>query len=177
MSPADLVFSPSGLRFGGRRFPVSIGRGGIASAKREGDGATPVGIMRITGLLYRADRLACPAPWAMPIGPFDLWSDDPSDPDYNRPRRAPHPYSHERLRRSDPLYDIVLLTDWNAERRPGAGSAIFLHVWRRPRFPTEGCIAFRRDHLRWIISRIGPGTRVCVPAGLAGPSCGRTGQP
>ncbi|MCP6053683.1 hypothetical protein NL338_26220, partial [Klebsiella pneumoniae] len=50
------------------------------TAKREGDGATPAGIHRIAGLLYRPDRLPRPAPWAEPIGPGDLWCDDPADP-------------------------------------------------------------------------------------------------
>ena len=35
---------------------------------------------------------------------------------------------------------------------PGKGSAIFIHAWRRPRFPTEGCIAFDIHDLLWIFS-------------------------
>ena len=163
MSPADLVLTPTGLRFAGRRFPGVIGRGGRRADKREGDGATPHGLHRITGMLYRPDRIARPADWAVPIRPGDLWSDDPADPAYNLKTRAPHPFSHERLRRADPLYDLVLLTDWNwPDARPGHGSAIFLHQWRRPGYRTEGCIAFRRDHLRWIAGRIAPGTRLLV---------------
>lgn len=97
-------------------------------------------------------------------GAGDLWSDDGADPAYNHLVRAPHPFSHERLCRADPLYDIVLITDWNwPDAKPGRGSAIFLHQWRKPRHPTEGCIAFRRDHLRWIARRIVPGSRVIVP--------------
>ena len=68
------------------------------------------------------------------------------------------------LRRADPLYDLVLLTDWNwPDATPGRGSAIFLHRWRRPGFPTEGCIAFRPDHLRQIAALAAPGTRLIVP--------------
>src|SRR5690606_20908552 len=101
--------------------------------------------------------------WAEPIGPGDLWSDDPRDPDYNHPVRSPHRWSHERLRRPDPLYDIVFITDWNwPEAVPGKGSAIFVHAWRRPRFPTAGCIAFRPDHLLWIAGRVRIGTRIVV---------------
>ncbi len=58
VSAADLVLTPTGLRFLGRTFPVSIGRSGIATDKREGDGATPAGIHRVIGLLYRPDRIA-----------------------------------------------------------------------------------------------------------------------
>ena len=162
-SPSDLVLTPRGVRFMGRTLPCTIGKGGLTQHKREGDGATPTGIHGIVGMLYRPDRIAKPADWAVPIGPTDLWSDDVKDPDYNLMVRTPHSYSHERLRRADPLYDLVLITDWNWPRAtPKGGSAIFLHQWRRPGYRTEGCIAFRRDHLRWIAGRIAPGTRLLV---------------
>lgn len=164
MSPDDLVLTPQGLRFAGRRFACSIGRGGITGEKAEGDSATPAGIHHITGCLYRPDRTAPPCGWARPIGPRDLWSDDPAAPDYNLMVRAPYPHGHERLSRPDPLYDLVLLTDWNWPRGvPGRGSAIFVHQWRRPGYPTEGCVALSRADLRWITARIGPGTRLVVP--------------
>ena len=162
MSPGDLVLTPMGVRFGGITYPCTIGRGGVRTGKREGDGATPRGVHRITGMLFRPDRIAPPAPWARPIGPRDLWCDDPANPAYNRPVRAPFAASHERLRRADRLYDLVLLTDWNAGGVPGAGSAIFLHRWRKPGHPTEGCIAFRPDHLRHLAARIRPGARLLV---------------
>ncbi|GAA0296813.1 L,D-transpeptidase family protein [Rhodovulum strictum] len=164
MRATDLVLTPTHLRFAGRRFPRSIGRGDITSDKREGDGATPRGIHRIVGMLYRPDRMLPPAPWAVPIGPTDLWSDDPGHEDYNLMVRAPYSHSHERLRRADPLYDLVLVTDWNwpfAQR--GRGSAIFLHQWRKPRHPTAGCIALARHDLRWIAERLTPDSRLIVP--------------
>jgi len=169
VTPADLVLTPTGLRFAGRMFPCTIGRGGVVANKREGDGGTPVGIHRILGCLYRPDRLArSQVPdWALPIGPGDLWSDDSADPDYNHQVRAPHPFSHEALRRADPLYDLVLITDWNFPRaQPGRGSAIFLHRWRRPGHPTAGCVAFAPADLRWIARRLAPGARLIVPASL-----------
>jgi len=109
----DLILTRLGLRFGGRRYPCTIGRGGISTQKREGDGATPAGTHRIVGLLYRPDRMARPADWAVPILPGDLWSDDPGQPDYNLMVTRPYAHSHEVMRRADPLYDLVLVTDWN----------------------------------------------------------------
>lgn len=163
VGPADLVITPTGCRFLGRSFPCTIGRGGVTRAKREGDGATPAGVHGIVGLLYRPDRLARPADWAVPIRPRDLWCDDPRHEDYNLMVRAPFAASAERLRRADPLYDIVLVTDWNWPRaRRGAGSAIFVHGWRRPGYPTAGCVAFDRADLRWIVPRIRYGTRLIV---------------
>ncbi|KEO54208.1 hypothetical protein TP2_04615 [Thioclava pacifica DSM 10166] len=68
------------------------------------------------------------------------------------------------MRRSDPLYDIVLITDWNyPAATPGRGSAIFLHQRRRAGYPTAGCLAFRRDHLIWIAQRIIPGEALEIP--------------
>lgn len=154
-----------GLRFQGRVFPCSVGRGGIvaASAKREGDGATPAGVHRLVGMLYRPDRLTRPAAWALPIGPADLWSDDPRDADYNLMVRAPHGFGHERLRRADPMYDLVIVTDWNwPHATPGNGSAIFLHQWRRPGAPTAGCVALARRDLHWIAPRIVHQTRLVI---------------
>ncbi|EBA17196.1 hypothetical protein RSK20926_09502 [Roseobacter sp. SK209-2-6] len=162
--PHDLILTRQGLRFQGRMLPCSIGKGGITTQKREGDGATPVGTHRIAGMLYRPDRLAAPAPWARAIGPGDLWSDDAADGAYNSLVSAPYGHSHENLRRADPLYDLVLVLDWNMPpATPGKGSAIFIHQWRRPGYSTEGCIAFSRPVLHWLAARIELGTRVIVP--------------
>lgn len=161
---ADLVVGPWGARFLGRRIPCAHGRGGIvpASAKREGDGATPAGTWRITGLRHRPDRIAAEAE---PIGPRDGWSEDPADPAYNRAIRHPHPFPAERMRRADRLYDLLAVTDHNADPViPGAGSAIFLHCWRKPRHPTAGCIAFRRPDLEWILARWAPWSRIVIRA-------------
>ena len=165
MTPSDMVLTPRGLRFRGRLFPCAIGKGRISTSKQEGDRATPAGRHRITGLLFRPDRMARPAAWARPVTPGDLWSDDIRDPDYNHMVRAPHPFSHERLCRPDPLYDLILLTDWNwPDAIPGQGSAIFIHQWRRPGYPTEGCIALSRSNLLTIAKLAPPGTRLIVPA-------------
>ena len=164
MSPADLVVTPMGLRFAGRQFPCTIGRTGTTRTKTEGDGASPVGIHRIVGMLYRPDRLPRPAAWAEPIGPRDLWSDAPDQPTYNHLVRAPYIYSHEKLCRADPMYDLILATDWNyPDAEPNKGSAIFVHQWRRPGAPTAGCVALSRRDLHWIAGRISPGSRLIIP--------------
>ncbi|WP_287882584.1 L,D-transpeptidase family protein [Paracoccus denitrificans] len=160
-----LLLTPMGLRAGSRVIPCAVGRGGIRADKREGDGATPIGRHRIVGLLYRPDRVARPNGWARPILPGDLWCDASGHAAYNHPVRAPFGPSHEAMRRADPLYDIVLVTDWNwPQARPGMGSAIFLHQWRRPGFPTAGCIAMARRDLIWLASAVVPGDVLEIPA-------------
>jgi len=174
---SDLVVGPWGARFRGRRFPCAVGRGGIGVKRAEGDGVTPVGRHRIEAVLVRKDRakpvgfasvsrsfsVATIVDGALPIGPRDGWSDDPADPAYNRLVRRPHPWRHEALRRPDRCYDLVAVLDWNRHPPvPGRGSAIFLHVWRRPRRPTAGCVAFARADLAWILARWGRRSRVVV---------------
>lgn len=165
-SPADLVLTPTGLRYRGRLLPVSLGRAGIRRDKREGDGATPAGCHRVIGLFYRADRIAAATlpPWAVPIHNQDRWCDLSGHPDYNHLTRRAFGKSAERLRRPDPLYDLILPLDWNwPEARPGKGSAIFIHQWRRPGHPTAGCLALSRGDLAFIARHAAPGTRVIVP--------------
>ena len=161
----DLVVTRWGARFLGRSLPCVVGRAGITAAKREGDGATPAGVLHVVGMLFRPDRITGPGlpRWAKAIGPGDLWSDDPRDKDYNHRVRHPHVHSHEMLRRPDPLYDLILLTDWNYPVAvPGKGSAIFVHAWRRPRYPTAGCVAFDPADLVWIAARVRLGTRIII---------------
>jgi len=163
MKATDLVVTPTGVRFMGRRFACTIGRAGLTDNKAEGDMATPRGVHRVVGMMYRPDRMARPAVWADAIRLGDLWSDDVRDDDYNHLVRVPHHFNHEAMRRADPMYDLILITDWNwPNATRGRGSAIFIHQWRGPGRPTAGCVAFRRDHLRWIAARIGPKTRLVI---------------
>jgi len=157
----DLVLTPKGLRYCGRIYPCTIGRSGLTDDKREGDMATPRGVHRVVAMLYRPDRICAPNAWASPISPGDLWSDAPDDAAYNQMVRAPYAPSHETLRRADPMYDLIFVTDWNwPDARPGKGSCIFMHQWRRPGYPTAGCVALRRDHLWQIATKLQLGTRL-----------------
>jgi L,D-peptidoglycan transpeptidase YkuD (ErfK/YbiS/YcfS/YnhG family) len=146
---------------GGLRIPCALGRAGIVHLKREGDGATPVGRLALLAAFYRADRLRRPAT-ALPLFPLRPeigWCDDPADRRYNRAVRLPFKASHERLWRSDHLYDVVVILDYNLARpRRGAGSAIFLHVASPGFSPTEGCVAISLPAMLRLLARSGPGT-------------------
>lgn len=133
--------------------------------KREGDLATPVGAWRLCWLYWRADREWPPATClpSVPLGPQQGWAETPEDPAYNRPIRHPHTWPADRMARGDPLYDLCVVTDHNDDPVvPAAGSAIFVHLWRRPRWPTAGCIAFCREDLIWILARWTPQSRLIV---------------
>ena len=146
------------LQAGGRNIACSIGRFGAlpAAAKREGDGATPLGMWPVRAALLRPDRvdpITTALPWRW-IRPQDGWSDAADDPAYNRPVCHPHGHSAERLWRDDGLYDIVVVLGHNdAPPVAGLGSAIFLHCWRDGA-TTEGCVAIARDELAALLPRL-----------------------
>lgn len=153
------------MEVGGRTFPVALGRGGIAFDKREGDGHTPAGTWRILRLIYRDDRGRRPTTRlaAKPIGTSDGWCDDPQDRRYNQPVRLPLSASHERMRRDDGLYDLVLILDHNMRPRvKGRGSAVFIHIAKPGLKPTEGCVALPAAELKRLVPRLRPGARVII---------------
>lgn len=133
------------LQAGKYVFPCALGRGGISANKREGDGATPLGAMRILSGYFRGDHFAGARRTRLamaPIGPDLGWCEVPEDRNYNRPVRIPYGASHERMKRDDRLYDACLVLDWNiVPRRRGRGSAIFFHLARPGFTPTQGCVA------------------------------------
>jgi L,D-peptidoglycan transpeptidase YkuD (ErfK/YbiS/YcfS/YnhG family) len=151
------------LEAGNLVIPCALGRSSTSHAKREGDGASPVGRFRILQAFYRADHGSRPRT-GLPlraIRPHDGWSDDVRDRRYNRLVPLPCPTSHEKMWRDDHLYDVVLDIAWN--RGPivkGRGSAIFLHLARPGFLPTEGCVAVERRMIRRLLERIGPNTRI-----------------
>ncbi|MEJ0027546.1 MAG: L,D-transpeptidase family protein [Rhizomicrobium sp.] len=144
---------------------AAIGRAGIGVKQCEGDGITPLGAFAVRRVLYRADRIAAPAtalPVA-PIAPQDGWCDAPADPAYNMPVTRPYPASNEALWRGDGLYDLILVLGFNDNPvAPGKGSAIFLHVARPDRGPTEGCVALAREDLQDVVAILKPGDLVVV---------------
>jgi L,D-peptidoglycan transpeptidase YkuD (ErfK/YbiS/YcfS/YnhG family) len=144
-----------------------IGRGGACSAdaKNEGDGCTPLGRWPLRAALFRPGRAGPPPGFALPwrwTSSGDGWSDDPADPAYNRPVRLPHRFSAETLQRDDMLYDVVLVLGHNdAPPLPGAGSAIFFHLWNEAKpsaeRTTEGCVAIARSDMDALLQMLKPG--------------------
>ena len=136
-----------------------LGKGGLkpAADKREGDGASPIGVWPIRYVLYRPDK--GPAPdTALPvraISPDDGWCDGPDDPAYNRHVNLPYPASAERMWRDDGAYDLVVVLGHNDDPPvPGMGSAIFLHICRPGFPPTEGCVAVERGVMEALLRQV-----------------------
>jgi L,D-peptidoglycan transpeptidase YkuD (ErfK/YbiS/YcfS/YnhG family) len=145
--------------------PVALGRSGIRANKREGDGGTPRGRFRLVRLWWRSDRAIRPATHlpTRPIAPGDSWCEDPADRHYNRQVRLFDNQPGDRLRRQDNLYDYIVELDHNTRPRiAGRGSAVFIHIARPGFAPTAGCVALAAPRLRWLLSRLGPKTRILI---------------
>lgn len=137
-------------------YPCALGRSGLTIDKREGDGATPIGVFTLRRLMFRPDREPPPRS-RLPILTLHRsmgWCDDPDRPDaYNRLVTLPFDGRHETLWRDDPVYDLIVELGYNDDPpEPGLGSAIFLHVAAADFGPTEGCVALRREDLLSVIA-------------------------
>jgi len=162
----DLMVEPAGWAcWGARRMRCALGKGGVRTAKREGDGATPAGTLAMRRLLYRPDRGAVPKT-GLPTAPItrdDGWCDDPADAAYNQPVKLPYPARAEHLWRTDRLYDLIVVLGYNDQPVvAGAGSAIFLHVAAIDYTPTEGCVALAPEDLRRVLAEAGATSRVII---------------
>jgi len=169
-----IVHHSGTLTFQGETFRAALGRGGVRLDKTEGDGATPVGVLPLRRIFYRADRLTLPVS-AVPVAPAetrDGWCDDPGHPDYNRHVQLPHAAGCEALWRDDHIYDIIGVLGWNDEPiAAGIGSAIFLHAARPDFSPTEGCVALTIPALRRVLEQGLTALRILPPSStLARPS-------
>jgi L,D-peptidoglycan transpeptidase YkuD (ErfK/YbiS/YcfS/YnhG family) len=161
------AFSDGRFDLAGRWTRCALGKGGVISAadKREGDGASPLGVWPIRRVLYRPDKPPPPetALPTAPLKPEDGWCDDPADPAYNRPVTHPYPASAERMWRADEVYDLVAILGHNDDPVvPGAGSAIFLHIARPGYAPTEGCVALAAEDLQALLKIAQPGDAIAI---------------
>ena len=113
-----------------------VGRNGITDNKKEGDGATPSGVYSFDLAFGLLDDPGSVLPYHK-IVKGDFWVDDPASPHYNQlvndKTTAKDWNSGENLIKATPYYNYALNLDYNKERTPGAGSAIFLHCFMEPR--------------------------------------------
>ena len=150
-----------------------LGKNGLSSNRREGDGTTPTGTYRIGSRMYGNEpnpgvsfpyrRLRC----------GDWWDEDPRSPTYNSFQhvrcgtKPPFAGGSEGMWQQPRPYPYLAVVEYNMRPVvPGQGSGIFLHA--QTGGPTIGCISLRkaelRTVLRWLRPRAVPviaiGTRV-----------------
>tara|TARA_B100000315_G_scaffold255950_1_gene300658 strand:- start:10901 stop:11413 length:513 start_codon:yes stop_codon:yes gene_type:complete len=157
------VSSSGNLLWQGNSYRCALGKMGVSAHKREGDGATPVGIFPLREVFYRSDRLT-PPPTKLLVSELrqeDGWCDDPDHPNYNKKVVLPHTGRCEELWRDEAIYDVIVVIGYNDDPPiPNKGSAIFLHIAREDYEPTEGCVALKRKGLLEIISELPPDSQI-----------------
>lgn len=140
-------------------FDSVLGRKGFAQpgAKREGDGKTPSGIYALGDAFGYADQIDTRLRYRR-SGPDNFWVDDVESPNYNQwVHGNPNAKSFEKMHRDDWLYKAGMVVEYNtAPVVKGAGSAIFLHVWRSPNKPTAGCVAMEEANILAVLHWLDP---------------------
>jgi D-alanyl-D-alanine dipeptidase len=164
----------------GRAWPAVIGARGSAwgrglhgpgaptgrtgPEKREGDGKSPAGLFALGGSFGYAPRP--PGGARAPYTQVDdgwVCVDDARSSHYNAVLDgdgvAADWSSTEVMRRRDDLYRWVVVVEHNREAAPGAGSCIFLHVWRGSGSGTAGCTAMERADIEAVLAWLDPAAR------------------
>lgn len=134
-----------------------------APNKKEGDDKAPAGIFRLSSAFGYAPARS--AVWVklpyLALSKRVEGVDDPNSRYYNklvdRSKVARIDWrSSEQMRRDDVLYKWGVVVEHNPSARPGAGSCIFLHIWKSSSAPTAGCTAMSESDLVRLIHWLNP---------------------
>ncbi|MDR4887746.1 SH3 domain-containing protein [Fredinandcohnia sp. QZ13] len=106
-----------------------IGKNGFASNKKEGDGKSPVGKYTIGTAFGQKGNPGTKLPFRN-ITNDDVWVDDPESPLYNswQSRNETQGQWKSAENMMHRLYTYGFVINYNTERTPYKGSAIFFHV-------------------------------------------------
>ena len=154
----------------GKALPARIGEHGLAwgsglhavprgaARKQEGDRRAPAGVFRVTGAFGTAEKTGGLRLPVTVLTPTLEAVDDPASRHYNRivdrARIARPDWRSSEQMSAIPDYALGLVVAHNPQRVPGAGSCIFLHLWKPRRTGTAGCTVLRERDLatlaRWL---------------------------
>ena len=153
--------------------PMSASGGKLGFApfdeKREGDKRAPTGIFSIERTFGYGKKAKTRMPYT-PVTELDYWIDDADSPDYNKwvTLDAPQPKEikhNEPLKRDDHLYRYAIVVEYNVDRIPGKGSAIFIHWERSPGAYTSGCIATSKENMLSLFKWLDPDKKPLIIMG------------
>ena len=153
------------LQVGDFNFKCSIGKNGLIKNKIEGDKRTPKGIFEIEHLYFRKDRLEKPR---TPLKCIEIkekmgWCDDIKvQSKYNRLIKIEKNIKHEKLKRNDQKYDLLIPIKYNFNKiKVGLGSCIFIHLTKDYK-PTAGCIALAKKDFLIMLKLINKNTKIKI---------------
>ena len=160
-----IYISKKYLTYQNNKVKCAIGKKGIGKKQKEGDQITPRGTFRIKDILYRKDKINYlrSVIKKTPIKKNMGWCDDPKSKDYNKLIKYPFNYKSEKLYRSNNIYDIILVLNFNMHPiKKNKGSAIFIHISNNKYSPTQGCIAIKKKELIKLIKFINKKTKIII---------------
>jgi D-alanyl-D-alanine dipeptidase len=158
-TPAAVVVGRNGLAWGRG---VADDRATSGPVKKEGDGKAPAGVFRL-GTLFGHSRQTLPGA-ALPYRSLDgnvECVDDVRSAHYNRLVTRPEvdrvDWSSSERMWTEPLYRWGIVVEHNAQDvATGAGSCIFLHMWKDASAGTAGCTAMDERRLKETIVWLQP---------------------
>ena len=146
-------------------FKCCIGKKGLTFKKREGDQKTPKGIFEIENLYYRKERIKKPKTSlkCVEIKKDMGWCDDVKfEKKYNKLFKINKKISHEKLKRKDHKYDLIIPIKYNFLKPiKGLGSCIFIHLTKNYK-PTAGCIALKEKDFLIMLKLIDKNTKIKI---------------
>ena len=146
-------------------FKCCIGRGGLTKFKKEGDKKTPKGIFKLENLYFREDKIYKPKTSlkCIKINQNMGWCNDTKFPKiYNKLFKIRNGVKHERLKRKDYKYDLLIPIKYNFNKaKVGLGSCIFLHLTNDYK-PTAGCIALKKKDFLIMLKLIRKNTKIRI---------------
>ena len=160
-----ILISKKNLTFNNYKAKCAVGKRGISIKKKEGDFITPKGTFKIREIFYRKDRVQnlITKIKKTVIRKNMGWCDDPKSKKYNKLIYFPFKYRAEKLYRSENIYDIILVLNFNMNPvKKNKGSAIFIHVAKKNLQPTQGCIALNKSELIKLVKSIKKNTAVKI---------------
>ena len=143
----------------------ALGKEGDRNKEKEGDLITPKGSFKLKYIFYRKDKIKSLKTRLKKIAINNKmgWCDDPTSKYYNKLIRFPFMKSAEKLYRSDNVYDIILVLDYNMNPiKLNRGSAIFVHIAKKGFSPTKGCVAISKRELKKLVGKVNKQTRVII---------------
>ena len=153
------------LQLGEFKFKCSIGKKGSTINKKEGDKKTPKGIFEIENLYFRKDRIKKPETLlkCIEIKGRMGWCDDILSPDnYNKLIKINKNLKHEKLKRNDNKYDLLIPIKYNFKKPIiGKGSCIFIHLTKDYK-ATAGCIALKKKDFLIMLKLIKKNSKIKI---------------
>ena len=147
------------------KFKCSIGKNGTTKHKKEGDKKTPRGLFEVENLYFRKDRKEKPLTLlkCIEIKKNMGWCDDIRFPNkYNKLFKIEKKIKHEKLRRKDHKYDLLIPIKYNFKKpKVPNGSCILFHLTEDYK-PTAGCIALKKKDFLVLIKLINKNTKLII---------------